>query len=65
MSDIDHHRVYHELYQNLSSLADHFEKEGDARVTDVYLMISKIFEMSRADGIDAQTQSSIPDYLPE
>ena len=58
MSDIDVHAVYHELFTNLSVLADHLEKEGDDRIIPVYQMISKICEMSREDGINAQTEST-------
>ena len=58
MSDIDVHAVYHELFTSLSELADHLEQEKDDRVIPVYQMISKICEMSREDGINAQTEST-------
>ena len=59
MSDIDVHAVYHGLYTGLKTLAQHFEQEGDERLNKVDLMLYEIILMSRADGIDATTESKI------
>ena len=58
MSDIDVHAVYHDLYNSLKALAEHFEKEKDGRLNKVDLMLYEIILMSREDGIDATTEST-------
>ena len=58
MSDIDAHAVYHGLYSGLRDLAAHFEQDNDDRLNKVDLMLYEIILMSRADGIDATTEST-------
>lgn len=65
MSDVDHHAVYHDLVFDLWALEQHFEKKGDSRITVVQQMRKEIYAMARADGIDADTESPIPEYLPD
>lgn len=58
MIDIDVHAVYHGLYTDLKTLAQHFEQEGDERLNKVDLMLYELILLSRKDGIDATTEST-------
>lgn len=65
MSDIDHHRIYHDLVSDLEALAEHYEKEKDSRLETAQLVRRWIYDWAKQDGINADTDSPAPYYLNE